>query len=147
MKTEIEILYEFYVLSDDVFPTGIRYGTKAPIWFGLALHDLGADVGRQANYSDESAHHILRYLLVQRNAYERWSGAGPPMTDAQRERAARALCLLRKINPDQRVRHSSPGDPQSLVLTYSYAWEIAQNEIAAHELIEMAMGTGRAYAA
>ncbi len=68
------------------------------------------------------------------------------MTDKQKESAARELCRLRGIDPDQRVGHDAdplPGGYVPAVMLYSPAWRRAVREIEAQERLEAAMKVGR----
>ena len=54
------------------------------------------------------------------------------MTEEQLERAARALCEMRGINPDERVPHGPPPGPGGMVtanLIFSPAWRLAAGEV------------------
>ncbi len=72
------------------------------------------------------------------------------MTDQQKEAAARELCRLRGIDPDQRVAHGAdplPSGVVPMVCLYSPAWRLAVREIEAQERIEAAMRVGRDHVA
>ncbi len=68
------------------------------------------------------------------------------MNDKQKKAAARELCRLRGIDPDQPVAHGADPSPDGFVpavCLYSPAWERAVREIEAQERIEAAMLFGR----
>lgn len=67
------------------------------------------------------------------------------MTDDQKEAAAKVLCTLRGIDPDQIVQDRSPtnGGVTLLVATYSQAWRLALREIDDRENMDFAMAAGR----
>ncbi len=68
------------------------------------------------------------------------------MSDKQLKVAARELCLLRGVDPDQRVGHEADPSPNGYipaVRLYSPAWILAIKEIKAQEQIESAMMLGR----
>lgn len=83
-QTEDQIKQNLYILMRDVPPPGLRYGSRAHIWFGQALHTLGDGSHRQAIYPKHAAHEILAFMVGQA---ERAAGLVDPK-ELQRRLAA-----------------------------------------------------------
>lgn len=67
------------------------------------------------------------------------------MTDEQVEAAARELCRLRDVDPDEMVGHGSGpgGELVGDVLQRSPKWRLVVHEVRAHEQVEAAIQAGR----
>lgn len=69
------------------------------------------------------------------------------MTDSQIESAARKLCELRGINPDEMTSHE--GEPNShgfvpAIYFHSPAWTLVRKEVIAYEQIATAVAHAKA---
>lgn len=53
------------------------------------------------------------------------------MTPDQLEQAARKLCAIRGLNPDQMLEHGAPPDERGYVLLHSPQWKLIAAEIRA----------------
>ncbi|MHB8413894.1 MAG: hypothetical protein ACYDB1_00670 [Acidiferrobacteraceae bacterium] len=79
-----------------------------------------------------------------RRDWARREEGGRKMTDAELERAARKLCELRSINPDQLIGHGASPDANGnipAVLLHSPAWKFAAQEIESAQQIAQAIAS------
>jgi hypothetical protein len=69
----------------------------------------------------------------------------PPLSDAHLEAAARRLCHIRGIDPDQRISHGERppfgGGPVLALLDSSDAWQLVADEIRSFHEIWCALNT------
>jgi hypothetical protein len=61
VKTEEQITADFYVLANDV--QRMRYCTKAPIWFGMAVLEISGRSRPMLEYPEDAYGKILRHMM------------------------------------------------------------------------------------